>query len=187
MQAPVIEAPTGVADPVPARPAVRSQPTSRMPLYAGFAVMAVIGIAAAAWVLMRPEPATAPAAPVPEAVPEAMPALPLPEATVPAGSVETLPRVQTNPAEPDPEVVTRTRPVTPSVRSVAPATASPAPAVRVQVQPQPRPAAPAIVVAPLDPLPAGPPPTVAQPSQTDPDAPILTRPQPLDQADLSVR
>jgi Meckel syndrome type 1 protein len=65
---------------------------------------------------------------------------------------------------------------------VTPAPARPA---ATQAQPAPRPEVvvppPVVVTQPLpEPAPAAPPPTAAERPTADPDAPITTRPQPLD-------
>ncbi|MBB5747314.1 hypothetical protein [Brevundimonas variabilis] len=181
VEAPAFESSAPPADGVQNPPSVRARPASRTPIYAGIAAVAVIGVAAAAWFAFRPGSATTPEIPVPAASITTPPA-------APAQVAASVPDVEPDPAEPN--AVEAPPPASPIASGPSPSatpasnrpvaairTASPA---RTESVPSSQPQAPAIVVAPLEPVPAGPPPTVAQPSQTDPDAPILTRPQPLD-------
>lgn len=181
------EAAGNTAGPRPQGPTSARRITNRMPLYAGIALAALAVLALGAWIWTRP-PATAPA----------------PAATVVAA--ETLPSVPV-PAIPPAAIVPAETPPAPVIAEAAgtPGPATPAPALRpvtpppAAVRPPPvgvRPAGPApapaparvtpppvVVTAPLieiAPAPApGPQPTAAERPQTDPDAPVLTRPQPI--------
>lgn len=183
--APVVAEPKPVESAV-ARTSDRPAPSSRKwPIIIGVVALLVAVTAFAAWRLNSDLPASvdAPVAapaktdplsaqPIPELAvqaaplapaPAETPAPPLDEATVPREATTATPR-----AAAAPPIVARTAPV------VAPRPATPAPSA---------PAAPPIVVTvPPEPVPepAGPPPTAARPAQSDPDAPVVTRPQDLD-------
>ena len=169
---------------------------TRTPLYIGAGVVLIAVIGAGAWFL-RPQPTVAPnpaEATVPVSTQPLLPAVPPPvvepdSIPVPAASSTSDAPVVAPAASPAP-----VRPPTARPTTVQPAT-TPAtrPVTRPTVQPQPAPARPAptaiqtaptrapqIVVAPIVAPPASPPPTAARSQSTDPNAPISTRPQPLD-------
>ncbi|CAN5206809.1 hypothetical protein BH09PSE1_BH09PSE1_07160 [soil metagenome] len=166
---------------------------SRTPLYVGAAVVVLAVVAGGVWLTVRPGAPEAPSAaavtppvvtapPViaevaptsPESVAEAAPSpAPLVFAPVAPFSRAAEPRAAVTRPAVVPARATPT-PAASAPRAVQPARAAAAPT------PQ-RVAPPAIVVQPLTVTPApSPPPTAARPTQTDPDAPISTRPQPLD-------
>ena len=169
--APAVAAPSAVVRP--------STGPRRWPLYAG-AALAVLAVGAGVvWMLTRPEP------PVPTV-----------ETTAPVSTpvFETPTASSTAPVETPSEV---TVPVAPTASVSAPETDVPARAPTAPLsRPTTQPAAPVTTAAPPpvvilapppvaepDPapveVPVGPPPTAARPQANDPDAPIVTRPQPL--------
>jgi hypothetical protein len=167
--------------PVSPHPAVGTtirKPARRAPLYAGIAFAAVTVLALGSWIWTR-SPAEAP-------TPAATFAAPLvPTAETPVVERPPAPTV----AEIAPEAPAPAAPL-PVTRSAEPLPAATPPAVVRAAPPEPAPAPeavappPAVVTTPLieiapAPVP-GPAPTAARPPQTDPDAPIPTRPQPLD-------
>lgn len=156
--------------------------TSRTPLYVGIVAVAVIAIAATVWFTSRDGSTVAPAEPVTtappvpsqpplDATPLTAPTLEVPQSTAntptpaPAATAEPQPTAPTTRATPSAETPTPARPTS------APVVETPAPVQAPTIE-----VAPLVVIAP----PAGPPPTAAQPQSTDPDAPVVTRPQPLD-------
>jgi Meckel syndrome type 1 protein len=159
--------------PVPAGPAVgasRTKTSGRAPLLAGLAVVVIVLAAAGVWWTGRSQPA-----PETASVPE-------------GGSIAPIP-VEARPAESDGEPVgaasgasaqPAAAPTATAERPVAPrATARPAapPVVAPAVQTAPPPLE--IETAPLIVVPA-PPPAAAQPQAQDPDAPVVTQPQALE-------
>lgn len=172
----------------PIRPAAAvRKPVSGTPLYAGIALAAVTVLALGSWIWTR-SPAEAPP-PVPAA-----PVAPT-VAAPPAPTIGTL----VDEAAPAPEIVeaapetpelpapaAASRPVEPppaAVRAPSPAAPPASPPAETVVPPPPVAAAPLIEIVPVEP--AGPPPTAAEPPQTDPDAPIATRPQPIGQTETA--
>jgi Meckel syndrome type 1 protein len=163
-----------VADSVAPRPQ-SPHPTARIanrtPLYVGIALAALAVLALGAWIWTRP-PATAPE---PAATVAADTVLSVPAPAVPVPAIVP---AETLPAPVVAEAVLTPGPVTPAA-GLRPATLPPA-AVRAPA-PTPTPArvAPPPVVVPA-PAPApGPQPTAAERPQTDPEAPVTTRPQPI--------
>ena len=154
---------------------------NRLPLFAGAAVAAVaVGAAGIWWINRAPD---APVTPVPEVV---APTVVTPVLAVPA--TETAPPPAVSPAVSDPAPATATpRPganaatTTAPVRPVPSTASRPAPAVTTTPTPAPTVQTPAPVVIEIAPTqPASPPPTTAAPPTSDPNAPVVTRPQPLD-------
>lgn len=182
--APVVAAPSAAPGPVLARAGTRK--TSRLPLYVGAGIVAVLVIAGGLWFALRPDaapvaPATVPAVAPSDATPVLQDSAPLAEDAPPA--VAPAPAVTSAPGETVSRPVEQTAPrraasptaptnSAPPQRSSAPVEAAPAP---VEAPPPAIETAPLVVVTP--PAPA---PTAARPAQTDPDAPVVTRPQPLD-------
>jgi hypothetical protein len=176
-------APVAVEAPVaPAYAKTKAQRPSRTPLYVGAAVVVLALAAGGVWMATR---SSAPEAPVAATAPAAAIA-PAAESTV----IETAP-VATTPVAETPAVTApapaATRPATTTVRTPpAPVAATPRGVQRppVATSPTSQPAAPpAITVQPLVVTPPPvqtPPPTAARTAPVDPDAPISTRPQPLD-------
>ncbi len=179
---------------VPREPAapVRTQRPGRLPLYAGAAAALVAGLGLGAWWLSRGAPATPEAAPATAADVAPMPVTRAPEAAGSPADATPLPAspgsagiaaAATPPAGPAPAP----GPTPAAPRASEPQPGSPTLANRpgvAAVTPPPAPAndPPLIVVAPSEPAPPpGPPPTAAERPPADPDAPITTRPQPLDQ------
>lgn len=168
-----IQPAAAVAAPVSAAVEPAHRTSSRTPLYAGLAVAAVAVLAFGGWMLTRgpgatPEPAASPADVGPDDV---APALLTPIAeSAPAGST---------PVEPAPGPVAA--PATPVPAATEVAEPRPVPSVPSRVaSPVAEPAAAPVVPPPVEIAPAGPPPTAAEPPPSDPNAPIATRPQPLD-------
>lgn len=163
--------------PVSAAASEKSRRTSRLPLMVGAGLAASVAVVAGVWTLTRSEDATSTTAPV-EAGVEA----PAPPAPVRADAVAER---QAPVAETTVPMEAASQPVreAPAVASVQPARrTTPAP-VPSEAAPPPVVAAPQIDTAPLiepAPIPAGPAPTTAERPTSDPDAPVLTRPQPLD-------
>ncbi len=164
--------------------------SSRLPLYVGAGVVVIAGVAAAVWFL-RPQPAAAPASTSPVVVTEAAPALTPPVESAPIATPEPVPSAPATtapvaasvsaPARPTTSAPAQTRPAA-AATSTRPAAQVPTPTATRTPVPAQTPAAPPpqIVVAPIVVAPAAPPPTAARPQTTDPDAPMSTRPQPLD-------
>ncbi len=184
VKSPIFKTTDAVADVVPERATERVVVTrhasSRMPLYAGIAAVAVIGVASAVWFATRPDTASVPATPAPTVPLDAAVPVPFPAASAPVAEavpIEAVPAPVVPARTPTPAATTE-RPVTSPTPRPAPAPTVQAPPSPPSPTPQSEPPAPVIVVAPL--APAGPPPTVAQAPQVDPDAPIVTRPQPLE-------
>ncbi len=156
----------------------------RLPLYAGVAVAVVAVAAVGVWMLTRP-PAAPPAVEV--AVPPAVLA-PQPDAeplSVPieAEAVALEETVSQPVAAPPPAAAAPASPV-PARREAAPPPAvQPAPVQPAQATPTLTPPTGTVAPSPLIEIvpaqPAGPPPTSAERPPVDPDAPITTRPQPL--------
>lgn len=162
----------------------RGTSSGRLPLYAGGAAAALAAVAVGGWFLTR-SPAGAPATSVPPAPALAAPTVPLDAAPVEPAPVETATPAQPEPAEVVPAPATTTRAAPPPATTSAPVRAAPAPSqAQAPAQPTPSPVVappPVIVTQPLpEPEPVTPPPTAAERPSADPDAPITTRPQPLD-------
>jgi hypothetical protein len=179
--------PTASQAPVPTR--ARARRPSRMPVYVGGGIVALLLAAGGAWLVTRPDvPAPAPvvagAAVPPAPVASGTPvvetpvsvepvSIPVPE---PARAAAAAPAVTTSVARPA-AVANRPAQAPASIPvAVAPRQAQRPPVVTT---PAPQPAPPVISVRPLEVVPT-PPPTAARAAPTDPDAPIQTRPQPLD-------
>ncbi|MEN5169590.1 hypothetical protein ABE444_08500 [Brevundimonas pondensis] len=170
-----------VSAPVAARAAKRSG-VNRMPLYVAAAAVVVIGAPVVTWLITRSNSAPAPAArsvapesltvAAPLAVPAAAPADLAPVETATAAAVG---EATTTPAPPARVASPRAVPAAASAATAA-ANAAP-PAVVASVEPPP-----VVVIAPApEPVePSAPAPTAARPSQSDPDAPVVTKPQSLD-------
>jgi Meckel syndrome type 1 protein len=194
--APFPEADARPAGPVEAAPMVspalaaasgRRKSSGRLPLYAGGALAALAAVAGAVWLLNRPD-AVPPAPPVVAEAPTTLDALPAaPVAAIPDEGAPV--EAASEPVPPVAEVAAAPVVVAPrAAPSPAPASAGPTPRpAPAQAQAAPTPVPPAIAPAPLVEIapvrPAGPPPTAAERPTADPDAPIATRPQPLDQDD----
>lgn len=217
--APVVAAPA--LAPLEPSPAVEAAPSvtpsfaraatrrpSRLPLYIGVGVLAVLAVGGGLWFALRPAPVAAPVAPAPAAAPEAV----APEALTPAAApvetpVETAAPVEAAPVEETPAgaavrpaaapapTTARTTPQTTGQTTARTSSARPATTTRPQTPAQsttqtpaprvPTAQAPAAVSTPPSATPApvvvvAPAPTAARPAQTDPNAPVVTRPQPLD-------
>ncbi|WP_421730686.1 hypothetical protein [Brevundimonas sp.] len=193
--APVHAAPVQAAPAAPVYATAAAKRSSRLPLYLGLALGAAAVIAGGIWLAGRGSapapmapllPTTGVAAdPVLDATPlssEPAPVIAEPpaaqaiEAPNPAPTTSaTPPGATTRPSVSAsvPASVPAARPVT---RPATPATSAPSPTQSLNRQPA---QAPAIETQPLAVPPAGPQPTAAQPAAADPDAPIETRPQPL--------
>lgn len=177
--------------PPPVSPALiaataRRKPSGRLPLYAGLVAVLVAGVAAGAWWMNRSSTPVAPttvptaAAVVPApieavAVPPAAPPATVPVAAPPAVPAASSPAPVLRPTLPvstaaRPAAPARTAPATPARVAPAPTASVSPPPLGIQTTP--------LVIVPTAPAP--PPPTAAQPSAADPDAPVQTRPQPLD-------
>ena len=181
---PAVEAAPSVT-PSFARAATRRP--SRLPLYIGVGVLAVLAVGGGLWFALRSQPSaeappvttpeaaapvsTPPAAPKPEsqqaATPEPAPVAAAPVAPRPQQTTTPPPARATTPAPAARPAPTPAQP-RPTI-APAPAASTPAPVPSATVEPPP------VVV-----VPQGPAPTPARPAQTDPNAPIVTRPQPLD-------
>lgn len=165
------------ADPVPPPMATAPHPPSgrkRPYLVPAAVAVAAVTVAGGAWLLARPDP-------VPETLraesPEAVTVPALPTA---APDRPTVADVRAVPVAPVPAPVTpveRARPA-PDVRARRPAVAEAEPLTPAEAGPAPvsAPVSPPVVLV----EPVMPPPTPARPPSTDPNAPIVTRPQPLD-------
>lgn len=175
-----------IPSPVEAAPAVlpvataaRRRPAGRLPVYAGVAAAVIGAVAAGGWMLTRP-PAAPPAAPV-SAEPAVAPSIPAPATIAAATVVEAVPVAEQPVAEAAPaSAATAVRAATVDRPAQAsPVVRPPAPVAYEAPQPAPTPVAtePRIEIVPVEP--AGPPPTSAERPSADPDAPIATRPQPL--------
>ena len=156
---------------------------NRTPLYIAAAAVVVISAPVATWLITRSNSDTAPAAPATSAV--------LAAPTPAASAVEAAPAPVDTPVA-APQTPAAPRAVT---RSPAPRRAEAASSETLAANPRPAPVvaspatvapAPVVVIAPpveaaSEPVqPAGPPPTAARPAQSDPNAPVVTKPQPLD-------
>jgi len=157
--------------------------TSRMPLIAGGAVAVLAVAAAGVWWVNRapvaPAASVAPATSLPastEAVPAAAPVADATPATATSDATTTASTPTTAPVASPP---TRTE-TTPSPRTTTPAAPRPAPASTPAPTPAPTVQSPPLVIEIAPTQPVGPPPTIAAPPTSDPDAPVVTRPQPLD-------
>lgn len=165
---------------VAARPR-RNARTKSVPLYVGLGVAALAVIAVAVWLMTRtpgaPEAPVATAAATPDATLPAAPAIATPPVSAPlvaeapvAAPVRAPSRLaaETPVASPTttPQAPSRPRASAPQAQTAAPA-ASPV-------------EAPVIATQPLVVVPIAPPPTAARAAPADPDAPVVTRPQPLD-------
>lgn len=171
---------------------------SRLMIVATAALVAAAG-AAAVWWSQKNGPDSVPDAVAPATVPVEVtaPDVAAPvETTVPATTVETptevapAPVAAVTPATTASAPVTQrpqTAPTTHAPTKIAPANTAAAtqptrtvPPITTMV-PRPEPSTPApVVVAPPAETVQGPPPTAAAPTQSDPDAPVVTRPQRLD-------
>jgi len=205
--APVVAAPA--LAPLEPSPAVEAAPSvtlsfaraatrrpSRLPLYIGVGVLAVLAVGGGLWFALRPTPVAAPVAPAPAAAPEAV----APEALTPAAApvktpVETAAPVEAAPVEETPAGAAARPAAAPAPTTGQTSSARPATTTRPQTPAQsttqtpaprvPTAQAPAAVSTPPSATPApvvvvAPAPTAARPAQTDPNAPVVTRPQPLD-------
>ena len=199
------EASLDVEPTVPAYARVaRKTGASRLPLYIGAGVVLIAAIGAGAW-LLRPKPVAPPAAvevvapgststpvqtaPTPVVAPEPVETPPV--STAAEAPVVTSAPAQAAPVRPTPVRPTTTRPTTvesptptrPATRPTAQTNPAPVRTAPVATRPAPT-TAPQITVAPIiaPPVsqPASPPPTAARSQSADPNAPISTRPQPLD-------
>lgn len=194
--APLAEAPIARVEPRVAVPSDDAAPTpvlarktvkpSRLPLYVGAGVVAALVIGGGLWFALKPEAAPTPTASAPL---ESIPAAPAAPASIETPLVEAAPETVAAPAAPAPAAVeeapaprpavTTQQPTAPTPRPATPAASTPPPsAPPPQVEKTAPP--PVIETAPLVVVPPAPAPTVARPAQTDPDAPVVTRPQPLD-------
>ena len=159
--------------------------SSRAPLLIGAAVALLLVVGGGLWFALKPSPAPTPVAATPtvESLAPVQPAAqapvetPAPTPTPPSTAVAARPA----PSVPAPSTSTRqvaaSSPTTPALR---PQASKPAPSQSNPTPAAPPPAAtttetPVVVVTP----PAAAP-TPARQTQTDPNAPIVTRPQPLD-------
>ncbi|WEK58254.1 MAG: hypothetical protein P0Y52_01585 [Candidatus Brevundimonas phytovorans] len=181
--------PVEVVVPIAARAAPRKA-ANRTPLYIAAAAVVVIGAPVATWLITRSNSEPAPEASSAASDVSALEAS-SPAAAVPAsGIVAAAPSEALPVAAPTQPVATnavrraaapRRAPVAASAATLAANTAAPAvtapPLVAAPATPPP-----VVVIAPaLEPAqPAGPAPTVARPTQSDPNAPVVTKPQPLD-------
>ena len=169
-------------------PVTPRKTANRLPLYIAAAAVVVIGAPVVTWLITRSNSEPAPAAPSPvlEASGAAVSVPPVVEnaGTVAAETpVAAAPPPAPSPVAPRPAVVRRapaaasTQGRTTDRSSSAPTTAVAAPSVVAPASPPP-----VVVVAPAPETspPAAPPPTAARPAQSDPDAPVVTKPQPLD-------
>jgi len=141
-------------------------------------VGAVVVVAGFVWVATLPA-GDAPALDM-DAPPPAAPGVETPPTieAAPAPAAEPVPTVTAE--APEPAIVERAAPAVPATRPARPAPATSAttsqPAPRVVAPPVSEPVTPPVIdTAPL----VVEPPTAATPAPTDPDAPIATRPQPL--------
>ena len=188
---PVVSQPDPVvraaAAPVPA-PVTPRKTANRTPLYIAAAAVVVIGAPVVTWLVTRSNSEPVPVAPssVLEASGAAASVPPVVEnaATVAAETpVAAAPPPTPSPVASRPAAVRRasaaasTQGRTRDTTSSAPTMAAAAPSVAAPASPPPL-----VVVAPAPEtsLPAAPPPTAARPAQNDPDAPVVTKPQPLD-------
>jgi hypothetical protein len=163
--------------PVSAAASDKSRRTSRLPLMVGAGLAASVAVVAGVWALTRSGDAPGTTAPVEAQVEASAPPAPV--------RADAVAERQAPAAETTVPVEAASQPVreSPSVASVQPARrTTPAP-VQSAALPPPVVAVPQIDTAPLiepAPVPASPPPTTAERPTSDPDAPVLTRPQPLD-------
>ena len=187
--APVVQTSEAAAQPVsPSLPRTSTRRGSRLPAYIGLGAAAALVIGGGLWFALRsaPEPAaTLDAAPVGTTAPVVPAATtpvtpppvaktPQPAPTIEATPVEAVPARTTTPAAaPRPTASSPSQTSAPN-RAQTPSATPPAPTVATPSQPAPTAVQPApqIVVVPA--------PTAARQTQTDPDAPVVTRPQPLD-------
>lgn len=171
--APMVVSPTLIAA------SARRRAPNRLPLYVGGAVAVVALMAVGGFMLSRSTPPAAeatasPPANEPVAVVDAPATAPVPVVEAPAvAAAPATPVTASAPSRPTPSATRR------SAASSQPQTTAPAPAAGSTPTP-----APAIVTAPLvetpvQTTPSGPPPTEAERPSADPDAPVTTRPQPL--------
>lgn len=164
-----------------ARASTRS--ASRLPAYVGLGAVAVLVIGGGLWFALRSEPAApldaAPAAtPVAAAAaPASTPVTPAADAPAPAPTVEAA-TIEAAPAE---SAKPRTTTPVAAPRTAAPTTNQaadpPSAPTRTQAPPTTQPALTAVQPQQVVMAPA---PTAARPTQAAPDAPVVTRPQPLD-------
>ena len=172
----------------------RKASPNRLALYAGIAAVVVAGVGLTVWLTGRdaPTPVTGAVTPPPIAPAEGVSTAdettvvpPSAAGGVAATPVAPAPAPVTRPAAPAPSrpaTTARPAPARPArAPTRTPAASPPAPSTAT-TEPAAAPPPPAITTAPLVVTvpPAGPPPTAAQPAATDPDAPIVTRPQPLE-------
>lgn len=169
---------------------VSAKRSSRSPLYVGGAVVVLALVAGGVWFASLPSPpdapvaAAAPVAPAPVAVEPPVTSVAEP---VPVEAVTAPVPAAVSAAVPAATVANRPAAARPATAQTSPATATatPRPAQTPPVTRAPAPqsvAPPAITVQPLTVTPPSPTPapTAARNAPSDPDAPITTRPQPLD-------
>ncbi|WP_299174162.1 hypothetical protein [uncultured Brevundimonas sp.] len=182
VETPQVEAPQVQAPLVePVAPSVARAPAkrpSRLPLYVGAGVLAVLVLGGGLWFALRPSPTpVTPSAPPTETVTPAV-AAPVVETPQPVPAVEPAP-VETTPEADAPVAPAREAATAPARTTPAPRTQTPTQnQTQAPVVATPQPAPLIVETAPLVIVP--PAPTAARPAQTDPDAPVVTRPQPLD-------
>jgi len=182
---PAVEAPV-LAPPVTPSFARTPAKSSRLPLYVGVGVAALLVVGGGVWFAMRPAaapvPATtaAPAAPLTTPPPDTVPAGAAPVVATEAPAItasapapaETTPapaaRAATPTAQPRPATVAP-RTQTPAATTSQPAASTPSSTPTPTVQTEPL-----VIVPPTSA------PTAARPAASDPSAPVVTRPQPLD-------
>lgn len=149
---------------------------NRIPWVLGGSLIVLAAVAGGALWMLNNRPAPPPPVQPQQPITAAVPALPA-EATVEPAPLETLDAAA-------PETITPPVPAATQPTARAPAVVpAPRPTPPVTAQPTPQPATPAPAPAAEAPPPVvvvTPPPTAAAPTQSDPDAPIVTRPQPLD-------
>jgi len=173
--------------PALASASARRRPSGRAPLYAGVAAVVIGAVAVGGWLLTRPPAAAPDNAPATALVAETTAPAPAPAVVESAPPVEAVP-VSADAASPEPAAPAPVRPAPERASATAPAPARPTPAPAappaVTLQPAPpvsEPPAPRIEIVPS--APTGPAPTSAERPPSDPDAPIATRPQPLEAGD----
>lgn len=177
-------APAPVLEPVVPSYATAARRRSGVPkaVWIGAAAIALVLAAGAGWWVLKPDasvPGPTDVSSVPTAAapalttPAPVEAVPLAEGAVDAAEVETVPSTARPSTTPAP---TTAAPVRAAPTAAAPAqTSRPSETSRLNVEAT----APRIETAPLIVAPVAPPPTAAEAAQTDPDAPVQTRPQPL--------
>ncbi|OGN49374.1 MAG: hypothetical protein A2352_07025 [Caulobacterales bacterium RIFOXYB1_FULL_67_16] len=166
-------------------PRVSRRTGSRLPAYLAFGAAAAVIVGGGLWFALRstPEPAAIaePAAPLSNAAESPVAPAPVEDAPASAATAEPTPDdtapATATPDRPEPSAPAAARSDagatgapnrTPAAVTAAPASTPVAPSQPVAVEAPP----PQIIVAPA--------PTPARQTPTDPDAPVVTRPQPLD-------